>query len=184
MIVIDPGHGGKDSGVVRGALVEKSVTLAVGLKLRDLLEDAGIACAMTRDQDEYLALSTRGALARKHEARLVVSLHVNASVFRARGLLALHLKSDATAYLRAEQIARNVPGPLVRRKRDTVQPATLLGYPRARNVLRSFDCPAVLVEMGFATDVHDNAYLLTDEGQVLVAGAIAAGVVRMPQPIR
>jgi N-acetylmuramoyl-L-alanine amidase len=77
-IVVDPGHGGKDTGTsVTGGLTEKEVTLDIGLRLRRLLEQAAFEVVMTRDKDEAVPLQQRTALANAQGADLFVSIHLN-----------------------------------------------------------------------------------------------------------
>src|SRR5712691_62590 len=77
-IVVDPGHGGKDTGTsTPGGLAEKAVTLDIGLRLRRLLEQAAFEVVMTRDQDEAVPLRQRTALANAQGADLFVSIHLN-----------------------------------------------------------------------------------------------------------
>lgn len=77
-IVIDPGHGGKDPGAVWKNAMEKDVVLAVGIKLRDKLRKAGFNAKMTRDDDNFIELQDRPAMASKWKGDLFVSLHCNA----------------------------------------------------------------------------------------------------------
>ena len=79
-IVIDPGHGGADSGArgVSGVL-EKTITLAFGLELKKALEDLDrYDVHMTRDRDRFLRLDERVRIARRHEADLFISIHADA----------------------------------------------------------------------------------------------------------
>src|SRR5215510_9370470 len=77
-IVVDPGHGGKDTGTsTPGGLAEKEVTLDIGLRLRHLLEQAAFEVVMTRDKDEAVPLRQRTALANAQGADLFVSIHLN-----------------------------------------------------------------------------------------------------------
>jgi N-acetylmuramoyl-L-alanine amidase len=78
-IVIDPGHGGKDSGA-RGqrGTEEKDITLKVALKLRDILSrQPGVRVLMTRERDQFVELEDRAKFANGQEADLFVSIHVN-----------------------------------------------------------------------------------------------------------
>lgn len=78
-VMIDPGHGGIDSGAesVSGTL-EKNVTLAFGQELRDeLMKNKAINVLMTREDDTFLRLGERVRLARQHEADLFISLHAD-----------------------------------------------------------------------------------------------------------
>ncbi|MEK7763932.1 MAG: N-acetylmuramoyl-L-alanine amidase [Nitrospirota bacterium] len=78
-IVIDPGHGGRDSGA-RGqhGTEEKDITLKVALKLRDLLsQQPGVRVLMTRERDRFVELEDRAKFANGQEADLFISIHVN-----------------------------------------------------------------------------------------------------------
>jgi len=82
IVLIDPGHGGRDPGApaVSGQLVEKQLTLAMARELADLLEKRGrVRLAMTREDDRYLTLDQRAALARRVGASLFVSLHMDSA---------------------------------------------------------------------------------------------------------
>lgn len=80
-IVVDPGHGGHDSGAVGyGGMMEKDVVLDVGKKLRKILtEELGVEVIMTRDTDIFIPLEERTAIANTAGADLFLSLHCNAS---------------------------------------------------------------------------------------------------------
>jgi N-acetylmuramoyl-L-alanine amidase len=88
-IVIDPGHGGKDTGAIgKNGLLEKDVVLDVGLRLRDILrEELGCKVVMTRDRDIFIDLDARPGTAVQNDADLFISIHANASRNRqARGI--------------------------------------------------------------------------------------------------
>lgn len=81
IVVLDPGHGGKDQGAIGvGGLMEKDLVLLVALDLRRFLEsELGVIVKLTREADEFVPLTERTALANDYEATLFVSLHANAS---------------------------------------------------------------------------------------------------------
>lgn len=78
-VMIDPGHGGIDSGAESAAgTLEKNVTLSFGRELRDeLMKNKDINVLMTREDDTFLRLSERVRLARQHETDLFISLHAD-----------------------------------------------------------------------------------------------------------
>lgn len=80
VVVIDPGHGGIDSGAVaRDGTEEKEITLAVALKLRERLERSGrYKVVMTRVDDTFVPLAERVKVARASAAALFVSIHADA----------------------------------------------------------------------------------------------------------
>ena len=78
VIVIDPGHGGKDPGASGNGVIEKNINLAVGLELAKVLNSRGFRVVMTRQTDVYLTLQERTDIANAQNADLFVSVHVNA----------------------------------------------------------------------------------------------------------
>ena len=79
-VVIDPGHGGKDTGASGFGLREKDITLKLAHKLADRLSRRlGLTVFLTRSDDRFLTLSRRAKIAQEKKADLFISLHVNAS---------------------------------------------------------------------------------------------------------
>ena len=105
-IVLDPGHGGADSGArTPSGLWEKEVTLDVAHRLRALLQEASFEVAMTRDQDETVSLRQRALIANTERGDLFVSIHVNSFPTREhRGVETYYL--GPTDDPRVERIAR------------------------------------------------------------------------------
>ncbi|WP_298769809.1 N-acetylmuramoyl-L-alanine amidase [uncultured Fibrobacter sp.] len=77
-IVIDPGHGGKDSGALGGKSQEKDIVLSVGKLLKKELEKEGFKVKLTRDKDVFIELGERANLANQWDGDLFISLHCNA----------------------------------------------------------------------------------------------------------
>lgn len=78
IIVVDPGHGGSDPGAIGASgTYEKDITLAVSLKLRNLLRNAGATVIMTRETDVYPMLNERTELANQLNADIFVCIHCN-----------------------------------------------------------------------------------------------------------
>ena len=80
-IVLDPGHGGKDPGAIGvGGVAEKDIVLSLAKKLaKKLKQEMGVKVVLTRQDDTFIPLEDRTAIANAEEADLFVSLHVNAS---------------------------------------------------------------------------------------------------------
>jgi N-acetylmuramoyl-L-alanine amidase len=79
LVVIDPGHGGIDSGAEGpGGLREKDIVLAFSLELQNILVESGrFDVALTREDDSYLLLEERVALARQNRADMFISIHAD-----------------------------------------------------------------------------------------------------------
>ena len=98
-IVIDPGHGGKDTGAVSSSgLTERDLTMAVARRLAAELRARGHAVRLTREDGEGRALTDRTAIANRLEAKAFVSLHANASTFSSvRGSETYYMSLDDEA---------------------------------------------------------------------------------------
>jgi len=83
-IVLDPGHGGNDTGTIgAGGLMEKDLVLEVAKDLRKLLQEKlGAEVVLTRDNDTFISLEERTAIANQRQADLFLSIHANSSNIR------------------------------------------------------------------------------------------------------
>lgn len=101
VIVLDPGHGGHDSGAERHGTVEKEVVLAFGKTLRDRLNATNrYKVLMTRDTDAFIPLEERREFAEEHQAALFIAIHADyVSRSSVRG---------ATIYSLREGVANNL----------------------------------------------------------------------------
>jgi N-acetylmuramoyl-L-alanine amidase len=103
VIVLDPGHGGHDSGALRNGTVEKDVVLAFGKTLRDKLNASGrYKVLMTRDRDVFLPLEERREFAEEHQAALFIAIHADYARSAARGATIYSLREGL-----ANQLARS-----------------------------------------------------------------------------
>ncbi len=83
VVVIDPGHGGKDPGAIGVyGTREKDITLAVAKRLKSLVKTLGVKVVMTREEDEFIELYKRGQIANENGGKLFVSLHCNSMPYK------------------------------------------------------------------------------------------------------
>ena len=172
VLVIDPGHGGRDPGAVGiNDLYEKHVVLPVSLEVAELLREQGINVVMTRSTDRELDLESRVQIAERAGADLFVSIHANAI-----SLSRPDVNGIETYYYSSEglEIAEYVHESLLQ---ATGRPDR--GVRRARfYVIRRTSMPAVLLEIGFVTGADDAPLLETDAYRSLTAQAIARGILQ------
>jgi N-acetylmuramoyl-L-alanine amidase len=208
VVVVDPGHGGRDPGAVGvSGVQEKDVALAAARLLRAALEARGYEVAMTREADEFIELADRVRFARARRADLFISLHADSSPGAdAHGAAVYRLSEGGAARSRAimdEQNwgmdfgdaprtvdVRDILVDLTQREtanrsagfaQTVIARLDAAGVPVlhriARNagffVLLAPDVPAVLVEMGFLTHVHDETRLANPDEQLRLAAALA-----------
>jgi N-acetylmuramoyl-L-alanine amidase len=215
LVVLDPGHGGKDPGAIGiTGTYEKHIAFAAANELaRQLQAERRVRVLLTRQQDLFIPLEDRVAWAQRHGAALFVSMHADAvGDHSVRGASIYTLSDTASdpqtaALARRENSADRYGGPsfanqppevasilasLVRQEtragsarmqRDLVtsldRDVPLLQNP-ARHaqfvVLKAADIPSVLVEMGFMSNVQDEAALRRPDHRALIASAMKRAI--------
>ena len=108
IIVIDPGHGGKDSGAVGiRKKLEKNITLAVGLLLKKKIEDnSNFKVILTRKTDIFLKLRDRTKIAKKYNADIFISLHADYNRNKRTRGISLYTLSENASDKEAAALAR------------------------------------------------------------------------------
>src|SRR5205085_1893324 len=77
LVILDPGHGGQDSGAMAGNVLEKDLTFDIAERVDRLLGAQGIPTLLTRTGDSYVSLSDRTRLINRANDAIVVSIHFN-----------------------------------------------------------------------------------------------------------
>jgi N-acetylmuramoyl-L-alanine amidase len=171
VVIIDPGHGGKDPGAIGlGGLQEKNVILPISKQIREILEKQGVQVVMTRDSDYFVDLAPRVAIAERADANLFVSIHANAMPANRSDINGL----ETYYFSSGEGLARTIHSSVLQNIniRDR-------GVRKARfYVLRKSSMPSVLVEVGFVTGREDSPRLGTSAYQNQLADAIAKGILQ------
>ncbi len=107
IVVLDPGHGGIDSGTMGvNGLMEKDLVLAEGLRLAQMLKARGYTVHMTRDRDTFIPLPERVALARKWHADLMISLHADSNPDSSVNGLSIYTLNDGRSDREAAALAK------------------------------------------------------------------------------
>ncbi|MEX0988236.1 MAG: N-acetylmuramoyl-L-alanine amidase [Bacteroidales bacterium] len=214
-VVIDAGHGGKDSGALGVISMEKDIALNIALKVGALIEEylTDVEVIYTRTTDVFVELHERAGIANRAEADLFISIHVNANKNHtpygtSSHVLGLHrtnehfdvavrensvilLEDDhetryqgfdpaslesyiifsvmQNTYLKqsiefASYIQDQFRERSKRKDRGVVQQGLL--------VLAQTSMPAVLIETGFISNQEEEKFLVTEQGQDLIASAI------------
>ena len=182
LIVIDPGHGGRDPGAIgTTGTLEKTVTLAAAQELRRQLEATGrYRVALTRTGDRTVSLAQRLAFARNHGADLLIAIHADASHNHSARGASVYVSSGSspTAKLSASRgnsgrIAQALAAPepqptpgsawlqysMIEQLADDVRMVATPARAAHLYVLGSRTLPSVLLEMGFLSNRKDEALL-------------------------
>ncbi len=174
VVMIDPGHGGRDPGAVGiGGLQEKNVILPISRRVAALLEQNGVQAVMTRSDDRFISLRGRTDMASRARADLFVSIHANAISMSRPDVNGLETYYYSSGLRLAQTIHRSMLQSTGMRDR---------GVKRARfYVLRNTSMPAVLVEVGFVTGREDAPKLSDPRFRDQMAEAIARGILQYVQ---
>ena len=175
LVMLDPGHGGKDPGAIGPTgLREVDVILPVAKRVAEILERQGIAVKMTRNSDYFVGLDERVTMSRDAGASIFVSIHANSIDGRpdVNGLEMYH-------YNLGQSLAETVHNAVL----DYVNKnGFYLADRRVRSarflVLRKSAIPAILVETGYLTNEAEAARLRRDDYQKAMAEGIAKGIIQ------
>jgi N-acetylmuramoyl-L-alanine amidase len=193
LVVLDPGHGGQDSGAMCGAIFEKDLTLDVAQRVDRLLQAQGLATLMTRVGDSYVSLADRAAVTNRARDCIFVSIHFNEAEKVVSGVetyFAEHQGAPAPRLvswipffqgpaaesppLASQSLARFIQEAMVARTKapDRGTKAKQLF------VIANVGVPAVLVEAGFLSNKEDIAKLESNDYREQMAAAISEGILR------
>lgn len=197
-VIIDPGHGGDDSGAIRNGVLEKTLTLDVARRLEVLLNAHGLGTTLTRTSDQTISLIRRADMANRERECVFVSIHFDEGTraaatgvqtfYAARqqapksGLIPSWLPFvrtvfSARANLESESLAECVQEALVARTQAFNRGTRAEQF----YVVAHVHHPAVLVEGGFLSNDAEIAKLATEAYRQRLAVAISEGIMRYPE---
>jgi N-acetylmuramoyl-L-alanine amidase len=193
VVVLDPGHGGKDSGAIgKRKAYEKKVVLSIANRVKAHLEAKKIKVRMTRTDDSYPSLQGRCDYAAKAGADLFLSIHADgAGSPSANGVETFILTApgchSSNHYGKAADTsackgnlydsANAVLGFSIQSNLVKMSKRADRGLRRARfHVLKNAPCPAALIECGFLTNPEEEALLIDANYREAVARGISNGV--------
>lgn len=170
LVVIDPGHGGYDSGCISSTKYEKEIDLEIALLLADKLRAMGFGVYMTRTDDSFVRISDRAVLANECEGALaLVSIHQNSSEKSSDEGVEVwtseNEKNEQLAQLIADEVSGNtgaINGGV--KKRDNLV------------ICSKAEMPSVIVECGYLSNKREAQNLCDTQYQGKIATAIAKAV--------
>ena len=191
-VIIDPGHGGHDAGTQTSWVREADCTQLVATKLRDelLRRMPDLKVQFTHEQNQYRSEQQRVDQISQAEAPIFISLHVNSGRSDVKGV---ETYTAAPAAPGEQPRPGNVYDTANTALAYALQTALVRGTEaqdggcrRARySLLNSVNCPAAMVEMGYATHEEEGKNLATAEYQAKLAQSLAEGIcnyMRMADP--
>lgn len=181
-VVLDPGHGGKDSGAI-GATgsYEKNNTLPTALYVADLLRQAGAKVVLTRSSDsapsgtaytELKDLQTRVEIANQNKADIYVSIHNDSFSNPEAGGVSTYISADNPETEKAKALATAVQKEVIKQvglQDRKVKSANFY-------VIKNTNMPAILIELGFMSNPTEEKLVATIDFQKKAAMGIYRGI--------
>ena len=194
VVVLDPGHGGEDSGAMCGGVMEKDLTLDVARRVDRLLDSEGVATLMTRLGDSYVSLADRAALGNRAKDSIFVSIHFNEDnkpiATGVETYYAAHQIDSGSTFAswlpffsrppssspkpESQSLAGFIQEALVARTRSVDRGTQAKQF----FVIANVTSPAVLIEGGFITNKDELSRLSSEDYRDQIAAAVADGILR------
>ncbi len=175
LIVVDPGHGGKDGGAKSGVAREKELTLKVSLALAEQLKAAGATVIMTRRTDVFIGLAERAEVANRNKADFFISVHINST--------AKASTSGSITFFHGPSAVKELLARCLQQQLAKINGLPSIGvwsdkriYNSGFAVLRMSKMPGVLLELGFINHPNDRARMLQADFPSSVASAVVKGL--------
>lgn len=178
LVVLDPGHGGRDPGARGGQINEKDANLDIALKVGELLRQKGIQVEYTRSSDTYLDLEPRAAMANRLNAGVFVSIHNNANVDNTKqGTETYYYAPMEVPDLFMMQDERYNLACMVQKSLASKIQRPNRGVKTANfSVLRNTRMPSILIETVFVSNPDEQQLLMSDAFCNQAAQGIAEGI--------
>ncbi|MED5586231.1 MAG: N-acetylmuramoyl-L-alanine amidase [Verrucomicrobiota bacterium] len=167
VVVLDPGHGGKDNGARWYGISEKTLNLDVAKRVESLLKKKGITVVMTRRTDTFVSLDYRAKIANRHAGAVFVSIHFNAHSNRS-------IKGIETFYISSK--GRNLAQSIQKRLANRINTNDRGSKKHHFAVLTKTRGVAALVECGFISNHWENRRCATTWFRDILAQEIASGI--------
>ena len=165
-LVIDAGHGGTDKGSTFESIYEKDINLSIAKKIQSFSKGKNVEVILVREDDKEVSLKDRITMINNLNPDLLLSIHINNSLdSKANGTEIYYSKANEF-YKRALNYADKIIS-------NSVDEIQMKGLKEANfTILKNTKCPALMVEVGFLSNMENRGFLTSDEGQQQVAMSI------------
>ena len=193
LVILDPGHGGKDGGTVSGDVLEKNLNLLLVKKIANELKRYQISVVTTRSVDEMVGLSDRALIANKYPNAIFVSIHHNAATLNSAKGIETYYSNKKPKSLKIEQMrllkikegeafVDNRSKMLAKLLHSSVCQVTDAADRGVRDrslaMTRWVSCPSVLIECGFLTNPEEKLDLLSESYRDTLSRGVTDGILK------
>ena len=171
-VVIDAGHGGTDFGATSSSGTEKLIVEQITKKIKSLNKNENVIVHLTRNEDKNLSLSYRATIINTIKPDLVLSLHVNKSANVAKSGMEFYVANESVACEKSAVIANALCTKFMQNNNlpsSAVKKAPFF-------ILKKSVVPAIVVELGYLSNLTDRAYLMNEKEQDKIAATILSFV--------
>lgn len=171
-VVIDAGHGGNDFGATSSSGTEKLIVEQITTKIKFLNKNENVIVHLTRNEDKYISLSDRTAIINNIKPDLVLSLHVNQSANLAKSGMEFYVANESVASEKSAVIANALRTKFSQNnmlKSSEVKKAPFF-------ILKKSVVPAIVIELGYLSNLTDRAHLMDEKEQDKIASTILSFV--------
>lgn len=166
-IVIDAGHGGADFGVIVDEITEKQIVEQVITKIQTFSKNKNIIIHYTRSTDQFIPLQDRTDFINTIKPDLVLSLHVNSSANTTTSGMEFYVSKESNSYEKSNSIAEDFQTKFLNSNYKVAEIKNADFY-----ILKNSEVPAVIMELGYLTNVNDKKNLADNSEQNQIAKKI------------
>ncbi|WP_436515342.1 N-acetylmuramoyl-L-alanine amidase [Ekhidna sp. To15] len=170
-VLIDPGHGGNDPGSrALNGLEEKQITLEVAKVVSNYFTDRNdIEVIFTRDEDSFLSLQDRAAASK--DADLLISIHANSDQDATKKYTGVFVDAQSAYLQESLEVSEFLGGQF-----KAIEREAKVGLVDDLYLIRTTDCPAILIEIGHLSNQSDLDYMTSYKGKEEIAASIANAI--------
>lgn len=167
VIVIDAGHGGMDNGAQYNNFAEKQIVLNISEQIKKLNKNSDLEIILLRPDDKAISLTDRAAKINAINPDLVLSLHLNKSTNVDSSGIEAFVSEKNTFYDKSKNLAESFLNKLNFKELQNNGVKT-----KDLHILRTSNCPAILLEIGYLSNTNDRNFITSTLGQKEIAEKI------------
>lgn len=183
-VILDPGHGGYDTGATYGGIYEKDIVLNISNMVGEILEENDIEVIYTRNDDSSLGddekedLKNRVDIANSINAEYFISFHINDYDEYIYGYEEVYGFEVWTNYNdnKSLELGETIENNLI--NLDYTECRPMLDGSETLYIIRESNIPSVLIEFGFMNNYNDRLYLTNKSNQKLLANSVATAILQ------
>ena len=170
-VVIDAGHGGRDVGAVFEGQRESDIVKSIANKIYQLNQQNHVKIILLRDTDEFVGLNDRVTKVNEIKPDFLISLHAQTSPNNNHNGINAFISQENSFYNQSNEIA-SILMEEVSSENLTKGKINVVNF----KLIKEVECPAVMLEIGFLSNMADRNYISSEKGQNEIATKILEAI--------